>query len=103
MAFTCPPASSGPTPRSRDEVNDSWIRAVVLICVLGAVVLAVEAIVRSFTDRRFHGKAVNYRLKLIGQGRTREEALSIMRGTRGDIAQFAPLQLRTMAEHFDRL
>ena len=84
-------------------MNDSWIRAVVLVCVMGAVVLVIEAIVRGFADSRVHGRAINLRLKLIGQGRTRGEALSILRASRGDIAQHAPHRLRGLAERFDRL
>ena len=57
-------------------MSDSWIRAIVLVCVFGAVILFAESLVRAFVESREHGKAINLRLKLIGQGRTRGEALS---------------------------
>jgi tight adherence protein B len=84
-------------------MSESWIKALVLTCVFGAVLLAVEVLVRSFAESREHGKAVNFRLKLIGQGRTRGEALTLLRATRASAASIAPGFFKPAARRFDRL
>lgn len=60
-------------------MTDSWLKALVLICVFGAVLLLVEVLVSSVTKGRTEGREINLRLRLIGQGRTRGETLSILR------------------------
>jgi tight adherence protein B len=84
-------------------MSDTWIKALVLTCVFGAVLLAAEVLVRSFVESREHGKAVNFRLKLIGQGRTRGEALTLLRATRASAASRAPGFFKPAARRFDRL
>lgn len=84
-------------------MNENWIKAVVLTCVFGAVILMVEALLRWLADRREHGRAVNLRLKLIGEGRSRAEALTLLRQTRANLAEQVPPGLKPMALRFDRL
>jgi tight adherence protein B len=84
-------------------MSDSWIKAIVLVCVFGAVILFAETLVRSFVESREHGKAVNLRLKLIGQGKTRGEALTLLRETRGNLAEHASPRFKPIARGFDRL
>ncbi len=60
-------------------MNDSWLKALVLICIFGAVILVVESIVRAIVSQRSEGKAINLRLTMIGAGRTRAETLNILR------------------------
>lgn len=84
-------------------MNEGWIRAVFLVCVFGAVLLAIEALVSWYSASREHGRAINLRLKLIGQGRTRGEALSLLRQRRLDLASNAPPSLRPLALRFDRM
>jgi tight adherence protein B len=84
-------------------MSDSWIRAIVLVCVFGAVILFAESLVRAFVESREHGKAINLRLKLIGQGRTRGEALSLLREKRGNLAEHVSPRFRGIARAFDRI
>ena len=84
-------------------MSDTWIKALVLTCVFGAVLLAAEVLIRSFAESREHGKAINFRLKLIGQGRTRGEALTLLRETRANLAAHSPAFFAPMARRFDRL
>jgi tight adherence protein B len=79
------------------------VKAVILVCVFGAVVLAIEALVRTFSEGRASERAINLRLKLIGEGRTRGEALSILRQQRTYLATIAPPSLRRIATRFDRM
>jgi tight adherence protein B len=84
-------------------MSDTWIKAIVLVCVFGAVLLAVETLVAWFTASRAHGQAINLRLKLIGQGKTRGEALTLLRESRIDLASSAPPAFRPLALRFDRM
>ena len=60
-------------------MNPTWIRALVLVCIFGAVVLAVEVLVRWFASARAEGRAINLRLKMIGRGQTHGETMNILR------------------------
>lgn len=60
-------------------MSDAWIRAVVLVCTFGAVLLAAEAIISWLGANRSARRAINERLTLIGQGRTRAETLNLLR------------------------
>lgn len=84
-------------------MNDTVIKALILTCVFGAVILLVETLVRTYSEKRTHGKAINLRLRLLGQGRTRAETLTILRKTRGNLALQAPEALQPLARKFDRL
>lgn len=84
-------------------MSETWIWALVLACVFGAVLLAVEALVRWYGDTREHGKAINFRLKLIGQGRPRGETLSLLRQARSNLAAESPSLFQPLARNFDKL
>ena len=70
-----------PVPARREvrRMNAAWLRALVLVCVFGAVVLAVEVLVAAGRRSRAEGKAINLRLKMIGRGRNRGETMNILR------------------------
>jgi tight adherence protein B len=84
-------------------MSDTWIKAIVLVCIFGAVILFAEAVLRWFAESREHGHAINLRLKLIGQGRSRAEAMTLLRETRANLAERAPPQLQPFALRFDRM
>jgi tight adherence protein B len=84
-------------------MSETWIKALVLTCIFGSVLLAAEVLIRWFAESREHGKAVNFRLKLIEQGRTRGEALTLLRETRANVSSYAPAFFTPMAKRFDRL
>ena len=46
-------------------MNEAWVRAVVLVCTFGAVLLAVEVLGVLWASNRAGARAVNERLKLI--------------------------------------
>ena len=83
-------------------MNPVWLRAVVLVCIFGAVVLAVEVLVRWFTSNRAEGKAINLRLKMIGRGRARDETLNLLRRAGSAVPQGLPPILDGLARKFER-
>ena len=62
-------------------MNPAWIRALVLVCVFAAVVLAVEVLVRWLSSNRAEGKAINVRLRMIGRGQSRGDTMNVLRRT----------------------
>lgn len=84
-------------------MNETWIKALVLTCIFGAVLLLSESLIRWLAESRAHGTAVNFRLKLIGQGRTRGQTLTLLRETRGNLTSHAPPSFESLARRFDTL
>jgi tight adherence protein B len=71
-------------------MNSSWIKALVLVCIFGAIVLAAEALISWYSSNKSGAKAINLRLTLIGQGRTHGEALSILRRAESQVSESLP-------------
>ena len=70
-------------------MNSIWLRALALVLIFAAVVLASEVLVRWFAANRTESKAIKGRLTFIGQGRNsnrtnalRREVSSIPAGLR---------------------
>lgn len=60
-------------------MSEAWLRALFLASVFGAVLLAAEVLLGVFTSRRSHGRAINLRLKMIGQGHRRDQTMKLLR------------------------
>jgi tight adherence protein B len=84
-------------------MNPMWIRALILICVFGAVVVAAEALARWLATNRAEGHAINLRLKLIGRGRGREETLNILRRAGSSVPRGLPPVLDRLAHKLERM
>jgi len=84
-------------------MTDSWLKALVLICIFGAVLLAAEVLFGWLANTRAEGKAINLRLRLIGQGRSREEAMSLLRRRQSALPSGLPPFLQKVASKFERM
>ena len=84
-------------------MNPMWIRALILICVFAAVVVAAEALARWLATNRAEGHAINLRLKLIGRGRGREETLNILRRAGSSVPRGLPPVLDRFAHKLERM
>ena len=84
-------------------MSDSWLKALVLVCLFGAVVLAVETLVGSMASSHTVGKAINLRLKLIGQGRTHGETFSLLRRSESALPLWLPPFLGRLGSKFERM
>jgi tight adherence protein B len=84
-------------------MNPVWIRALVLVCIFGTVVLTVEALLRAFASARSEGNAINLRLSLIGRGRTTLEAMNVLRRAGSSVPQGLPPVLDRLARKFERM
>ena len=81
----------------------SWLKALFLVCVFGAVMLGVEVLISWAASNRSHGQAVNLRLKLLQQGHSRAETRTLLRRGTGDFAASMPPRFAAMANRLERL
>lgn len=84
-------------------MNDSWIKALVLACIFGAVLLAVETIISLIANNRGEIKAINLRLKMIAQGRPRDETMRLLRRRASSIPSSLPPVLQRIGEKLERM
>ncbi|MBV9527412.1 type II secretion system F family protein [Sphingomonas sp.] len=79
------------------------IRALILVCIFAAVVLAVEVAVRWFANNRAGAKAINLRLGMIGRGRSHGETMNLLRRTRSAIPNGLPPVIEGWARSLERM
>jgi len=84
-------------------VTDTWLKALILVCTFGAVLLLVEVLVSAFTSSRMAGNAINLRLKMIAQGRSRDETLGLLRRRASALPSNLPEGLKRLGERFERM
>jgi len=84
-------------------MSDIWIRVVVLVCTFGAVALLVETLVSWVAHSRTVSHAMNERMRMISEGRSRSETLSVLRRQSSDIAKILPPSLLPLGMKFERL
>ena len=81
----------------------SWLKALFLVCVFGAVMLGVEALISWAAANRSEGRAINLRLRLLQQGHSRAETRTLLRRGTGDFAASLPPRFGAMANRLERL
>ena len=84
-------------------MNDTWVRALFLVCIFGAVLLGVEVLVSWLASRRSEGKAINLRLKMIGQGRSSGETLDLLRRPTSALPAGLPPFLNRLGQKFEAM
>lgn len=84
-------------------MTGGWLKALFLVCTFGAVMLAVEALLSHFASNRAANRAVNFRLKLIGQGKSRSETRTLLRRGTGTLAASLSPRFGNMANKLERL
>ncbi|GAA4712263.1 type II secretion system F family protein [Sphingomonas lutea] len=83
-------------------MNPTWLKALALVCLFGAVFLAVEVLVSWLASNRAEGKAINLRLRMIGRGRTTGETLNILRRSDSVIPAGLPPFATRLAMNLER-
>lgn len=84
-------------------MNPIWLRALALVCTFGAVVVAVEVLVRTIVKGRVEGHAINLRLKMIGRGRSHGDTMNILRRAESALPNGLPPVLERAARKFERM
>ncbi len=83
-------------------MTETWIRILALICVFGAVLLAMETLIRGVLNSRSEVRAMNQRLKMIGEGIARSDVLGLLRRRDSSIPTGLPPLLAGLAKRFER-
>jgi len=83
-------------------MNEAWLKALVLGCTFGAVLLAVEVLVSWLATNRASGKAINLRLRMIAEGRDREQTMSLLRRRESALPSGLPPFLAHLGQRFER-
>ena len=84
-------------------MNPTWVRALVLVCIFAAVVLAVEALVAWMASNRTEGRAINLRLKMIGRGQTHGETMNLLRRASSSVPDGLPPVVDRLARKLERM
>ena len=84
-------------------MNPAWIRALILVLIFAAVVLAAEVLVRWLASNRARGKAINLRLQMIGRGRSSGETMNLLRRSSSAVPEGLPGFLDNWARRFERM
>lgn len=84
-------------------MSEGWIRAVILVCTFGAVALIVEVLVSWAARSRTISHAMNERMRMISEGRRRDDVMSLLRRETADVASFLPPALVPLGLKFERL
>ena len=84
-------------------MNPIWVRALILVCVFGAVVLAAETLIRWLASRRSETKAINTRLHMIGAGAGQEERLNALRRVQSTVPVGLPISIESYAIRLERM
>ena len=84
-------------------MSDAWIRAIILVCTFGAVVLLIEVVVSAIARSRSVSRAINARLRLIAEGHTRGEVLGVLRRQSSNLSSILPGVLVPLGMKFERL
>jgi len=84
-------------------MNPAWIKALILVCIFGAVLLIVETVVSGIGRGRAEGKAINLRLKLIGRGHSSAETMQLLRRQGSVVSEQLPPPIRGLALKLERM
>ena len=84
-------------------MSDSWLKALLLACIFGAVLLAADALVGWLASNRTTVRAINLRLQLIGSGRSAGQVMNLLRRSESAAPTWLPLAMRNLAVKFERM
>ena len=84
-------------------MNEAWLKALILGCTFGAVLLLVEVLVGYAANSRTTGKAINLRLRMISEGRDREQTMSLLRRRDSALPSNLPPLLLHLGQKFERM
>lgn len=73
-------------------MSDTVIRLAILLAIFASVFVVLQIVLNSAWSRRAHLNTVNKRLKMISEGRSREEVVAVLRKNDGtDFSNYPPI------------
>ena len=83
-------------------MSDTWLKALILVAIFGAVLLSVDILVGWLARSHFEGRAINLRLRLIREGRSTGEALTLLKRSDSVLPSGLPPSLQRLGLSFER-
>jgi len=84
-------------------MNPTFLKALALVCIFGAVAIIIEVLVRSLVKGRVEGKAINVRLKMIGKGRSHGDTMNLLRRAESALPEGLPSFVAAIGRKFERM
>jgi len=84
-------------------MNETLLKVLILSALFGATMIAVDTIVGWMARSRTEGRAINLRLKLIREGRTTGEALTLLKRSESALPEGLPEPLLRLGQRFERM
>ena len=84
-------------------MNPVWIKALILVCIFGAVMLVAETLVRGMVSRRSENKAIYKRLRQIGTDAPTEDRFGVLRRTQSTVPTGLPPAVEAFAIRLERM
>jgi tight adherence protein B len=84
-------------------MSDTWIKALILTALFGAVMILADLVVGSMARARSEGRAINLRLKLIKQGKSTSEAMSLLKRSDSVLPSNLPEPILKLGQRFERM
>jgi tight adherence protein B len=84
-------------------MSETWIKALVLACTFGAVLLLVEVLANWLASSRIESKAINLRLRMIADGRDREHTMNLLRRRGSALPADLPPFLQHVGQKLERM
>lgn len=84
-------------------MSDSWLKALLLACVFGAVLIAADALVSWLASNRTTVRAINMRLQMIGSGRSPGQVMNLLRRSDSAMPSGLPPLIQRFALKFERM
>jgi tight adherence protein B len=84
-------------------MSDTWLKALILAAIFGAVLLAVGTVIDWLAKSRSEGKAINLRLKLLRQGKSTGEALTLLKRSDSALPEGLPSPILNLGRRFERM
>ncbi len=84
-------------------MSDTWLKALILVAVFGAVLLVVDTLVGWLARSHSEGKAINLRLNLIKLGRTTSETLTLLKRADSALPPGLPEPILRLGQRFERM
>ena len=84
-------------------MSDTWIKALILATLFGAVLIVVDIIVGSLARARSEGRAINLRLTMLKQGKTTGEAMTLLKRSESVLPGNLPEPILRVGRRFERM
>jgi len=84
-------------------MTDTWLKALILGCTFGAILLLVEVLANWLASSRIEGKAINLRLRMIAEGHDRQRTMNLLRRRESALPSNLPPTIQHFGQRLERM